>query len=195
MLPCHIMASYLSHHTLFSYNKAPPSNPFSQQDSVLKSLSPQSALWRGGNRWGPSHLIVCAKAGEALRFPRISQCWFNASLCHLETDSDKMSVSVALKSQVPMGRQPKSPGMFFRSLGDKWSFWLPYDQGGYSNLGWIEHGSTAGWRNQISYRQDLKAPSQSHFRIMQYAHRLAWLAFYSPETYQKHLLSKSHHDN
>lgn len=30
---------------------------------------------------------------------------------------------------------------------------------------------------------------------MWYAYRLAWLAFYSPEIYQKHLLSKLHHEN
>lgn len=147
VLPCHIMASYLSYLTLFSYNKALSSNPFSQRDSVLKSLSPQSALWRGGDRRGPSHLIVCAKAGEALRFPRIMQCWFNTSPCHLKTDSDKMSVLIALKTQVPMGWQPQLPGTSFRSLSDNWSVWLQYDQEGYSNLVWLKHGSTAGWRN------------------------------------------------
>lgn len=106
VLPCHIMTSYLSYLTLFSYNKAPSSNPFSQWDFVLKSLSPQSALWRGGDRRGPSHLIACAKAGEALRSPRIMQHWFNTSPCHLKTDSNKMSMSIALKIQVPMGWQP-----------------------------------------------------------------------------------------
>lgn len=112
VLPCYIMASYLSYLTLFSYIMALSSNPFSQQDSVLKSLSPQSALWRGGDRQGPSYLIVCAKAGEPLTLSRIMQCWFNTGSCHLETDSDKMSVLVPLKIQVPMGWQTVARNVF-----------------------------------------------------------------------------------
>lgn len=165
VLPCYIMASYLSYLTLFSYIMALSSNPFSQQDSVLKSLSPQSALWRGGDRQGPSYLIVCAKADEALTLSRITQCWFNTSSCHLETDSDKMSVLVPLKIQVPTGWQTVARNVFFRSLCDKWSFRLQYDQKGYSNLGWLKHGSAAGWRNQISYTDWMRSPRQSLFRI------------------------------
>lgn len=137
VLPCHIMASYP-----FSYNKALSSNPFLQWDFVLKSLSSQSALWRGGNTWRTSHLIICTKADKAWRFPRIMWCWFNTRPCRLETDSDKMSVWAALKIQQPMGWQPKSPGTFFISLSNNWSFWLQYDQEWYSNLVWMKNSST-----------------------------------------------------
>jgi len=76
-----------------------------------------------------------------------------------------MSVSVALKIHVPMGWQPKSPGTFFRSLSDNWSFWLQYHQESYSNLGWLKHGIPAGWRNQICIRDWMKVPSEIPFRI------------------------------
>lgn len=142
VLPKHIMGSCLSYLILFSYKvvfKLFLPVRFSPQISVFSECS-LKGRWQTRTR-----PCSCAKAGEALR---IMWCWFKTSPCYLETGSHKMSISKTLEIQVPMGRQPKFPGIFFTYFRDDWSFWLRYDNQSYSNLS--KAWNTIRWRNQIS---------------------------------------------
>lgn len=121
------------------------SNSFFQWDSLLKSVSSQCSLKQ---RWQiRTKPCSCAKADVAHSFPRIMWFWLKTRPFPLETGSDKMNVSKALKIQVPMGWQPKLPGIYFTYIWDDWSFWLKYDKESYSYLS--KAWDIIRWKNQI----------------------------------------------